>query len=135
MSPAGLRTVLILAGVVSFCGGCSRVHWRLGLDGALRQAAREHRLVLVYYWKPFNADCGLMNRTVFQSDRILPHMEGMILVKLDATFHKKRGERLGLREVPSFVVIAPNGRVLRRRSGVMGVDAFLAFLVVARLSG
>ena len=135
MSPAGLRTVLILAGVVSFCGGCSRVRWRLGLDGALRQAAREHRLVLVYYWKPFNADCRLMNRTVLRADEILAQMEGMILVKLDATFHKKQGERLGLREVPSFVVIAPNGRVLRRRSGVMGVDAFLAFLVLARLGG
>ena len=133
-SAARLAGLPALAGVIAFCGGCSGVHWRLGLDAAVSKAAREDRLVLVYYWQPFNADCGRMDRTVFRSEEVLAQMQGMIPVKLDATFHGKRGEQLGLREVPSFLVVGPDGAILRRGRGVMDVDQFLAFLVMAGLS-
>ena len=131
---ARLAAFSALAGVIALCGGCSRVPWRLGLDASVNKAAREDRLVLVYYWRPFDADCERMGRTVFRSEEVLAQMQGMIPVRLDATFHGKRGAQLGLREVPSFLVVGPDGAILRRGRGVMDVDQFLAFLVMARLS-
>jgi hypothetical protein len=75
-----------------------------------------------------------MERTVLRSDEILAQVREMIPVRLDATFARKRAEQLGLRQVPGFVVVAPSGEALRRGSGPMNVDQFLAFLVMARLS-
>ncbi len=109
--------------------------WRLGPVLPMKEAAREGRAVLVYYWQPFNNDCRQMDRTVFRSKEVLAQMRGIIPVRLDATFNRKQGERLGLRTVPSFLVLGPGGEVLRGRSGIMDVDQFLAFLTVAKLSG
>ena len=134
MSATRQRAVSIFAGTIALCGGCSGVHWHFSLDCAMDQAAREDRLVLVYYWQPFNPDCGRMDRTVFRTDEVLAQIRGVIPVRLDATLHRKRGEQLGLREVPSFLVMTPQGELLRRRSGAMGVDRFLAFLAVAKLN-
>ncbi len=134
MSVARLHAGLILACAIALCGGCSRVYWRLGLDRAMDVAASEDRLVLVYYARAFNEDCERMDRTVFRSNEVLTQMKDMIPVRLDATFEKKRAAQLGLREVPSFLVIAPNGEALRRGSGPMDVDQFLAFLVMAKLN-
>lgn len=134
MNATRLHAGLVLACAIPLCGGCSRVSWRLGLDRAMDVAAREDRLVLVYYAHAFNEDCERMDRTVFRSNDVLTQMRDMIPVRLDATFEKKRAAQLGLRDVPSFVVIAPNGEVLRQGSGPMDVDQFLAFLVMAKLN-
>ncbi|MFH0983328.1 MAG: thioredoxin family protein [Planctomycetota bacterium] len=134
MTSARRTALWVFTGALAMGGGCSRVPWRLSLDGALKTAVQEDRLVLVYYWRPFNRDCDQMERTVFRSDEVLAQVREMIPVRLDATFARKRGEQLGLRQVPGFVVLAPNGEPLRRRSGPMDMDQFLAFLVMARLS-
>ena len=134
MNTIRFMIVLILAGTVGLCAGCSRVTWRMELDRSLSEAAEDGRLVLVYYWKPFNSDCGRMDRTVFHSKEIAAQMKGIIPVRLDATFHSKLGEQLGMRRIPSFVVIGPKGEVIRRRSGPMDEDQFMAFLVMAKLT-
>jgi len=134
MRVATSKTALVLVFAATLCGGCSRVPWRLGLDGPMRVAADEGRLALVYYWQPFNGDCQQMDRTVFRSDEVLAQMKGMMPIKLDASFHRKRAEQLGLLKVPSFLVLSPHGEPVRRRAGPMDVDQFLAFLVMAKLS-
>ena len=134
MDHARNDVLAVLLVTLAVCSGCNQVHWRAGLDQALKEGERENRLVLVYYWRAFDKDCQRMDAEVFRTEEVLDQVNEMIPVKLDATFSRTRGEQLGLREAPSFIVIAPNGEFLRRSSGVMDVDQFLAFLVVARLS-
>jgi hypothetical protein len=91
-------------------------------------------MVVVWYWKPFNRECDLMDRTVFRSEDVLKQMEGVIPVRLHATFSKRWAQQHELTEVPSFVAFGPQGQVLRKRGGPMDADQFLAFLSLARLS-
>ena len=132
----GLRygAPVLLAVVLATVAGCSQVTWRVGLGPALKPAERENRLVLVYYWQAFNKDCQRMDRTVFRDKDVAAQIKTMIPVKLDATLERGWGDELGLRGVPSFLVISPSGEYLRRGAGLMDVDQFLAFLVVAKLS-
>ncbi|MHC4093784.1 MAG: hypothetical protein ACYSVY_26515, partial [Planctomycetota bacterium] len=71
-------TALLLVGV----GGCSDIIWRGDLGGAQRQAAKDGRLVLVYYGSAFNQDCARMDRTVFRSREVIDTMAGTIPVRL-----------------------------------------------------
>lgn len=134
MGNARTGVLSFLLVVLPLCSACDQVHWRVSLDQALKKGERENRLVLVYYWQAFDKDCRRMDAEVFGTEEVLDQIKEMIPVKLDATISRTRGEQLGLREVPSFLVIGPSGEFLRRSSGVMDVDQFLAFLVVARLS-
>ena len=125
---------LFLILLVSLGSGCTPIVWRGDLHRALDLAAREDRMVVVWYWKPADATCDQMERTVFRSEEVVKEMEGTIPVRLHATFSKRWARDNEITEVPSFVAIGPNGQVLRKRGGPMDTDQFLAFLSVARLS-
>lgn len=120
--------------LIVLLSGCSPIIWRGDLRGAMSQAATENRMVVVWYWKPFNPACDLMERTVFRSEDVVKDMQGVIPVRLHATFSKRWAKQNEITEVPSFLAIGPEGQVLRRRSGPMNTDQFLAFLSLARLS-
>jgi hypothetical protein len=114
--------------------GCSGITWRTDVHAALDKAKQEGRMVVVWYWKPFNKECDQMSRTVFKSEDVIKDMQPTIPVRLHARFSRKWGEQHGVNEVPSFLAIGPDGQVLRKRVGVMDTHQFLAFLSLARLS-
>ena len=126
--------VAIWCGLLAGVTGCSRIPWRFGPELPLKESARTGRPLLVYFFKAFDSDCEQMDHTVFTAKEVQTQVREMIPVRLDAAWSRKQMEQLGVREVPAFVVVSPRGAVLRRNTGPMDIDKFLAFLVVAKLS-
>ena len=122
----------VLAITLAGCG--TKLVWRPDLGGAMQLATRENRFVVVAYWSALNADCMEMERTVFQSQDVVDIMAGTVPVRLDPLLHKAWAREAGVSRVPSFVVYAPDGRILRRHEGFLDEAAFRGFIVAAKLS-
>ena len=114
--------------------GCSEILWRGDLGGALRQSAKDGRLVMVYYHQFTNEACQKMNRTVFRSQDVFTTMAGTIPVRLDALLHRKWARGLGISRPPAFVMYDPQGQVLRIRQGFMDEAQFRGFIVAGKLN-
>ncbi len=114
--------------------GCSKVFWRPDLGGAMRLAAEQKQIVVVAYWSALNADCMRMDQEVFSLDEVRDVMRGTIPVRLDPLTDRQTAEQLGLRRVPSFAVLAPDGTILRRAQGYMDDARFRGFIQSAKLS-
>ena len=104
------------------------------MAGAQRQAAKDGRLVLVYYWSLANDDCAQMDRTVFNDQVVIDAMAGTIPVRLDALFHGRWARQFGIDQVPSFVIYGPDGQVISIRQGTMNEARFRAFVVSGKLN-
>jgi len=121
---------LVLASV----SGCSDIAWQPSLSAAQQQAARDGRVVLVYYWSLFNRDCKDMDRTVFRNQDVIETLAGTLPVRLDPTFHRSWARRSGVRRIPAFAVYGPDGQLLNLREGPLNEGQFRAFVISAKLS-
>jgi hypothetical protein len=130
------RLLLLLAPslVPVAISGCSEVIWSGDLAGAQRQAAKDGRLVLVYYGSPLNPDCARMERTVFSVPEVIDAMAGTIPVRLDPLWHRRWARRLGIGRIPSFVIHGPDGQVINIRQGAMNEAQFRAFVIGGKLN-
>ncbi|HUU83933.1 MAG TPA: thioredoxin family protein [Phycisphaerae bacterium] len=126
--------VLVTGLVGTACSGCSDILWSGNLAGAQRQAAKDGRLVLVYYWSWLNEDCDRMDRTVFNDQAVIDTMAGTIPVRLDAAFHRRWARERGIERLPSFVIYSPDGAVISTRQGTMNEGQFRAFVVSGKLN-
>jgi len=128
--------VRFVSGSVVAClsAGCGGIVWQADLGGAQRQAARDGSLVLAYYSSPFNADCSQMEQTVFNNGDVIETMRGVLPVQLDALWHRKWAESLGIRTIPTFVLYGPDGQILNIRRGAMNEGQFRGFIVGGKLS-
>jgi len=129
----GLLAVAAGFFLIGTCG-CGQIIWRGDLGGAQRQAAKDGRLVLVYYGSPLNSDCARMDRTVFSTPEVIDTMAGTIPVRLDPLWHRRWARRLGIGRVPSFVIYGPDGQVINIRQGAMNEAQFRAFVVGGKLN-
>jgi hypothetical protein len=114
--------------------GCSRIVWRPDLGGAMQLAARENRIVVVAYWSAINGDCDRMEYEVFASPDVYDTMTGTVPVRLDAWLNKDWARQAQVATVPSFVIYAPNGELLKRHEGSMTEPEFRAFVVAGKLA-
>ena len=121
-------------GLLVLMGGCSEIIWRGDLAGAQRQAGRDGRLVVVYYGSFLDHDCQKMDERVFSSFDVIDTMAGTIPVRLEAAWHRRWAEQLGIRQIPSFVIYGSDDRVISIRQGAMNEPQFRAFIVAGKLN-
>jgi thiol:disulfide interchange protein len=110
------------------------VHWRPDLGGAMRLAAQRNTIVVAAYWSTFNKDCQQMEDEVFTHPDVVATLKSTIPVRLEAWSNKDFAKTYSLRTVPSFVVFAPDGRVLRVTEGFLNEGRFRGMIEAARLS-
>ena len=125
--------VLMICSVLMLTG-CSQIPWRPDLGGALRQASRTNRLVVVAYWSAFNQECQEMERDVFSLSEVRDSLSQTIPVRLAAWSNRKFAEAYGLSKTPAFVVLAPDGRLLRMLQGYVSEGRFRGMIEAARLN-
>jgi len=130
----GRVAALSLAWIALGTAGCNQILWRADLSGALRQARSDGRLVLVYYWSPFNRDCQKMDNGVFRSGDVIQTMAGTIPVRLWSDFCASWARQVGVSKVPSFVIYRSDGQIVRLREGTMDEGRFRGFVVSGKLS-
>jgi hypothetical protein len=126
-----MLALMLLAGLL---GGCNEILWRSDLQGALRQAKSDGRLVLVYYWSPLSGDCLKMDGGVFRNSDVIKAMAGTIPVRLMSGFNRDWARQVGVSKVPAFAMYRGDGQLLRVREGIMDEGRFRAFVVSGKLS-
>jgi thiol:disulfide interchange protein len=104
------------------------------LGGALRQASRTNRLVVVAYWSAFDAQCQEMDRDVFSTQEVHDSLADTIPVRLASWSNRKFAESYGITQVPSFVVLGPDGRVQRIMQGYMSEGRFRGMIEAVKLN-
>ncbi len=125
---------LLIACCLLMLTGCSGVRWRPDLGGALRQASRTNRLVVVSYWSAFNSECQEMDRDVFSLPEVKDSLSQTIPVRIAAWSNRKFAETYGLSKTPAFVVLGPDGRLLRTLQGYVTEGRFRGMIEAARLN-
>ncbi len=125
---------MLMACGLLLLSGCSQIPWRPDLGGALRQASRTNRLVFVAYWSTFDSQCQEMERDVFSVPEVRETLADTIPVRIASWSNQKFAESYGITKVPSFVVLGPDGRVLRILQGFVEEGRLRGMVQAAKLN-
>jgi hypothetical protein len=113
--------LLLLTG----CGG--GIHWRfVALDDALATARAQNKLAFVYFRTFWSVPCTEFENQVLLRDPVLAETRDMVCVPLNYDLDRPIAERWGLREVPSFAIVAPDQTVLASGAGRISETALLS---------
>jgi thiol:disulfide interchange protein len=107
------------------------IAWRTDLDGALEEAGRAHKQVLVDFSADWCPPCIAMTHDVWPDpavERALAASYVPLLIDVDR--NGPVAERYGVRGIPTVLVLDHTGRVVRRATflSVLSASAMVAFL-------
>ncbi len=89
------------------------VRWQLDLDEARAIAEKEKKLLLVHFTAPWCAPCAALDATVYNQPAVAQVVHtSYIPVKLNTDEFPATCERFGIVQMPTDVVITPEGQVL-----------------------
>jgi len=115
----------------------SLLTWSKDLDGALKQARSEHKLVLVDVYATWCGWCRKLETDTFSDPMVAAYLnKRFVLVKLEADDHGAGQEfatRNGVRGLPTIIVLDANGNV---RGSITGYQSAADFpSAVDRIAG
>ena len=96
---------------------------------AARAAASESRqpLVVAFHGRAC-PPCWSMDRGVLGDEKVLAALEGFVPVRVYAGSEPELAKSYELFGTPTYLIIAPDGTLLRSCAGAQSVDEFVAFL-------
>jgi thiol:disulfide interchange protein DsbD len=130
----GIRTAGVAAAVLGVLGAVaheptSPVDWVPLSDRALAAARSERRPVLIDFQAAWCLPCRKMERTTFVDPLFVDAARGFATLKADVTAQDAAAEelmrRFGVGGVPTYVLLAPDGREVRRFEGYVEADAMV----------
>lgn len=124
--------VLLLAAVVLYLYAAwprpAHPMWASDLQAALQRAEATRRPVLVEFQASWCGPCEWMGREVFPRPEVVRALKDWISVQIDVDAQPQIAGRYGVEALPTFIVLADDGRELRRYAGAFTADEFVAFL-------
>ena len=132
--PLMLVPVLVLgaAAVYAGGGGDSEVGWGKNLATALKQAKREHKLVLVDFNATWCPPCKQYKSAIFPTSQFKNATKGYILVNIDADEQQQLAMKYGVSGIPDIRVLNPKGKQLGQ---VVGFDPDDLYKLLAKSRG
>lgn len=115
-------------------GGCSNgVHWEgPTYQDARSLAVRSNRPVFVYFRSWYSVECTNFEENVLKDPAVLPETAAYVCVPLDFDWDRPLAQQWGLKAVPAFVIVAPDGKVLAQGQAPLTRDQVLAAFRAAR---
>ena len=109
------------------------IAWQDDVDEALTQARTSGKPVLIDFTADWCPPCRTMKKVVFSKENVKRFVESnFIPVQLDLSKKNEKTAAIGMRfriqYLPTMLILAPDGTELRRESGGMGEEGFLAWL-------
>ena len=105
------------------------VRWRTDLDAAKIEAIQSGKLVLLHFWTPSCGPCRTLEQDVFSQPQIGDFLEqSFVPVKVNAELSPALAGAYQIDQVPSDVVLTPQGNVVAKLSCPMQPDAYTAQL-------
>lgn len=122
--PVCVRLVLLAVLGVSACGGCANYNWITDDYPQAAKLARENnKYLFIYYRWWMSPECGSVERDVLEHPNISKLFKNSVNCWLHQEWQENQAvmeQRFGVREVPSFVIVPPDGK-FHKRSGVPSV--------------
>jgi YHS domain-containing protein/thiol-disulfide isomerase/thioredoxin len=89
------------------------IQWMHDLEAAKTVAKQTGRLVLLHFWTPSCAPCLALDQSVFNQAGVAAVIEQRFVpVKLNANENSATAMGFGLRQVPTDVILTPDGQVI-----------------------
>jgi len=108
--------------------------WASGFDIASAKAAREKRFLILDFWTSWCGPCKTMDEWIWTDAEVAGSLSASYVgVKLDGDLEKALVSRFKVAGYPTFIILDPAGKEVRRFSGYMSSKQTLGFLNAAPL--
>ena len=121
-------TILLLVLGTSCALGVPAGGWVTNYSSALEEAKGRQQPVLLYFTASWCGPCKLMARTTLTNEAVVQTLCGLIHVALDVDEHPKLAEQHGVRAVPTFQMLSPDGDTVATATGYQEANRFLTWL-------
>ncbi len=102
------------------------IHWHRDLDTAWRTTLAEDRPLLLFLTSDQCHYCVLMKHSTWQDAQIAATVnQKFVAVEVNTSRHKRLIEALGIKMLPTTLLISPDRKILDRLAGHIGPDALL----------
>lgn len=102
--------------------------WRADADGALKDAAAAGKPTLLYFTASWCGPCQKMKSDTLPNAQVVEALEGYVPVMVDVDRQRGVASRYGIRSVPTFIAVGPDGSEIKRASGYRPPGAFIDWL-------
>jgi len=117
---ASALSCVLLAG----CNG--GIHWEgPSYSDASATARRTNKLTFVYFRSWYLVECTNFEEQILKQPDILAETRSVVCVVLDYDWDRPLAQKWGLKTVPAFAIVAPDGNVLVRQAAPITHDDLL----------
>ena len=125
----GFTAVTMIARTV---GARDRIPWRTDVSTAVADGAREKKPVLLYFTASWCEPCQRMKGATWSDARVESALKSYVPVKVDIDREQTTAQAYQVDAVPTFVVLDGDGKTVKRATGLMPADEFLAWIDAGR---
>ena len=105
------------------------IHWQTTLEGAKRLASQTNHLVLIHFWHPQCQPCLIMEHEVFPQPAVVQAVSAnYVPVKLNTYYFPSAVRQYGVAQLPSDVIITPQGQFIQKLVGLQSAADYVAGL-------
>ena len=120
---------LALLASASAAAQSAGVPWRNNVDAAKIEAAQSNRLVLIHFWSRTCGPCRVLDQTVFSQPHVGAALESdYVPIKIDVEASPAMQSQYRIDQVPTDVVLSPQGELLAKLSCPNTAEAYLTQL-------
>lgn len=101
----------------SYSGASADVRWQSDMTAALNEAQQTGRPLLVSVTADWCTYCQQMKQTTFTDPQFIQSTTGFIPVAVNADASRQLAEQLGVRTLPTTLVVTPDRRIVDRIEG------------------
>lgn len=128
---ARLSAVFLLASLVVmplYAAPSAEIQWQKSYAGAMQQAKRTKKPVLVEFYAEWCGPCKAMAATTLKDDDVIKLSRRFVPVRVDVDKAQDLAGRFGVASIPYAVVVGPDGKLIRASRGYLDAKNFCIFL-------
>ncbi|UCD28636.1 MAG: thioredoxin family protein [Planctomycetota bacterium] len=102
--------------------------WVHDFDAGLAKARKNKQLVLIEFFATWCKPCLSMDKHVFSLQKVADSLANWVPIKIDVEKQPQLEQRYNVQALPTFVILSPDGREIRRREETMSSKMFIEFV-------
>lgn len=125
------KTMMLgFVGLVAFATGCADYKWVFDYDEAVRLAAEQKKPLFIYYRHWLSGDSTTMYNQVLSAPDVTAKFVNSVNCQLEYDYKPNQDAmaKYGVRTVPGFVIVKPDGSTPSTISGLTSKERFLRWV-------